>query len=178
MNEKSSLIKKFGIPAAVIIGVGVLLYIMFGSSSKTDTTTKAKATGKSISGGGLTSTITDTPVDPIADKVNPSGTSDTTGNAIVSLLRNVSALSLSSNVLESESFKKLSETRVDLPPRNDPGRRNPFSELSGSGTATSINPNTTEMIPKSSLVNPLPDSQNMETNLKTPNVLNQIKKQN
>ena len=168
MNEKTSTIKKFGIPAAVIVVVGLLLYVMFGSKAN-------KTPEQGISSGGLSSTVTEQPITTVSNQSDTS--TDKTGDTIVNLLSSVSTLSLPDDILRNENFLKLSETSVELPPRNDPGRRNPFSELSGSGTAKSINPNSADLFPQTQTSSSdLLDVKNEVPKQTTSQ--NQIKKQN
>jgi hypothetical protein len=68
------------------------------------------------------------------------------GGTIVQLLQNIGSLTLPVEVLDDPVFTMFSDGSVSLPPRNDPGRRNPFSALSGSGNATSINPTAADSL--------------------------------
>lgn len=131
--KPASPIKKFGIPILVVSVVGFLIY--FGINNLSSNTSN---TGQ-LGGSGLTSTVTDTPV-VTTGATSTSTTSGAVGGTIVELLRNIGSITLPDDIFSDASFSMLNDGTVSLPPRNNPGRRNPFSTLSGSGTATSINP--------------------------------------
>lgn len=142
--------KKYGIIIIAVLIVGFFAYSMFASKNTSPSPTKNTNTANSkrtMTEGGLSSSVTEQSVNPADNTATSSNTTIKIESTIGNLLSNVSTLSLSDDIFRSNAFKMLSDGTVTLPPRNDPGRRNPFSELSGSGTTTSINPNVTTITP-------------------------------
>ena len=138
--KPTSPVKKFGIPLLVILAVGALGYFIIGGNNSNKTPREA-----GLGNSGLRSSVTDTEINTLAPVVT-AGDSAAIGGTIAELLRNITSITLPTEILNDPVFSMLSDGTVTLPPRNDPGRRNPFSALSGSGTATSINPTLPTMI--------------------------------
>lgn len=140
--KPSSPIKKFGIPVLVIVVIGALVYfLMSGSKDGSD-----RSSVRELGSSGLRSTVTDTDVQVTSQTSLGGTTSNAVGGTIVQLLQNIGSLTLPVEVLDDPAFAMFSDGSVSLPPRNDPGRRNPFSALSGSGNATSINPTAADSL--------------------------------
>lgn len=159
--KPDSPIKKFGIPAAVILAIILIVYFVMGKSGKSN------PENPSLGSSGLSSSVTNTPVNPLQADAS---SSSQVGSTILDLLKNVDSITLPIEVLSSNAFASLSDGTVILPKRNDPGRRNPFSTLSGSGTATSINPSVGPDLLKNAPAPTTTDSQlggNTNTQTKT-----------
>lgn len=58
-----------------------------------------------------------------------------TGNQVVTILRNLSAIKLDDSVFRNPAFALLTDISISLPPVTNQGRRNPFAPV---GTDTSI----------------------------------------
>jgi hypothetical protein len=162
-------IKKIGIPLAVVAIIGVIVYLVMKPSSET------LGDAPAIGGSGLSSTVTNTPINPATPGNTPAN------DSVLKLLKNIDDLTLPTDVFSSNAFSLLSDGTVALPQRNDPGRRNPFSTLSGSGSATSTDPETIETPGNdlSTIVDKTTPAQiENTTTLPTGNTVNQIDKTN
>lgn len=156
MNPNSP-IKKYGIPAVIILVIIAVLYFLVGrggnSQNKSDNFS-----------GGLTSTVTDTTVNPNNLSTAAAQTGNTAvGGTIVELLRDIGSITLPDDIFSNNAFNLLSDGTVSLPKYTESGRRNPFSALSGSGTATSINPTISDQVKTPTALTPTPDVQNVPT---------------
>lgn len=140
--KPTSPIKKFGIPILIIVVIGALVYFVTGGGKDSGDS----ASTKDLGGSGLRSTVTDTEIQTTTQTTSINTTSGAVGGTIVQLLQNIGSLTLPVEILDDAAFGMLSDGSVSLPPRNDPGRRNPFSALSGSGNATSTNPTAADSL--------------------------------
>lgn len=151
-------LKKFGIPAVIVLAIILIVYFIMGKSGTSN------SQDQSLSSSGLSSTVTNTPVNPLQAGES---TNNQVGSTILDLLKNVDSITLPVDILSSNAFASLSDGTVILPKRNDPGRRNPFSTLSGSGTATSINPSVGPDLLKNTPAPTVTDGQSGSTNIQT-----------
>ncbi len=112
--------KKIIFPVVTIVAVFVIGYLIYQKIS----VNKNTSTGFT---GGLSSLTTG------ATGVNTPRTA--TSNQIVELLKNMSQITLPTELLSQSAFVQLTDGTVVLPTRLDTGRRNPFGGI--------INPSTT-----------------------------------
>ncbi|MDB4984608.1 MAG: hypothetical protein JWM20_787 [Patescibacteria group bacterium] len=70
------------------------------------------------------------------------------GDEVVSILRNLTAISLSDAVFQNPSFAMLTDLSISLPPATNPGRRNPFAPVGAdAAAATPIATSTSTITP-------------------------------
>ena len=119
MKSNSSI---FILIVTVLLVVGVLAYFFLHKSTPTSTTP------------GLVSTNTGT-----TSTVPTASASGSTGDQVVSLLRNLSVIQLDDSVLQNPSFALLQDLSIQLPPITNQGRRNPFAPV-GTDTTTTATP--------------------------------------
>lgn len=122
MKSKSS---TFILIVVILLVVGGLVYffVIKGDSTSSSptiglvSTNTGKATGVAVAstGGG------------------------STGDQVVSLLRNLSVIQLSDAIFQNPSFSMLQDISITLPPVTNQGRRNPFAVVSGDNAALPIN---------------------------------------
>lgn len=114
--------KKIIFPAVAIVAVFVVGYLIYQKISV------SKNTPTSFT-GGLSSLTTGTA------GINTSRTA--TSNQIVELLKNMSQITLPTELLSQSEFVQLTDGTVVLPARLDTGRRNPFGTvINPSGTVS------------------------------------------
>jgi hypothetical protein len=113
---------------AVILVVGGLVYVFVirgsSSSSSTDASLVSTTTGSKTS---LPTAATST---------------GSTGDQVVTILRNLSSIQLSDAVFQNPAFTMLTDLSTSLPPATNPGRRNPFAPV-GTDVTTSTPASTT-----------------------------------
>lgn len=132
MQSKSSM---FILIVAVILVVGFLAY--FFGFRNSDATPDAAL----VSSNATTAAI------PTA------GSGSSTGSQVVSILRNLTAISLSDAVFQNPSYGMLIDLSTQLPPATNLGRRNPFAPIGNDSTFAPVTTSTnasTQAQPQSS----------------------------
>lgn len=118
MKSKSSILI---LVVVVLLVVGGLVYFFTKGSGDS---TKIPAT---LATGGLVSSNTG---QNTGTSVSSTGVSST-GDQVVSLLRNLSTIQLSDAIFQHPGFVLLRDITITLPPVTSQGRRNPFAPVSG-----------------------------------------------
>lgn len=128
------IIKKIRIPLIVVVVIGTIVYFVMKPSEKDSNTSPSLGTK------GLTSTVTNTPINSITDTKTSVNTLANT--SVLKLLQNIGDINLPTEFFSSKEFSLLSDGTVTIPQRNDPGRRNPFILPFGSSETSSTTPET------------------------------------
>jgi hypothetical protein len=100
-----------GIIILAIIGVGIYFFVYKKDATPVATGLVSTNTGTSQ---GLQNTTTD---------------QSTTGNQVVTILRNLSVIKLDDSVFRNPAFALLTDISISLPPITNQGRRNPFAPV-------------------------------------------------
>ena len=112
MKSKSSIFI-IAIVALVIIGAGLYFFVFNKSGTTTSSTTGLVSSNTGTSQGLQNSTTGQ----------------DTTGNQVVTILRNLSVIKLDDSVFRNPAFALLTDISISLPPVTNQGRRNPFAPV-------------------------------------------------
>jgi hypothetical protein len=105
-----------------LVVVGALGYFIFGTSEKEPEGLVSQATG-----GAATPLVTNLQSDSAVAR-----------DELLMLLQSVSRVSLDTSLLDSQSFQRLKDIGILLPPVSSQGRSNPFAPYTG--TIMQINP--------------------------------------
>ena len=115
MKSKSSI---FILVVVILLVVGGLVYYFAGKGGST--ATSAPTTGLVSTNTGQTTGLA---------VATTGSTAQSTGNQVVSLLRNLSVIQLSDAVFQNPGFAMLQDISINLPPVTNQGRRNPFAPV-------------------------------------------------
>ncbi len=120
---------------AVVLGLAVVGYKMFFSST-TSTPTSGLKTTAGVGAG--------TSASPQIAAVNPSSTADagTIGTDFLNTLLSIESISLDDSLFTSKEFTVLQDFNRPIPADQNPGRTNPFAPIGSDGIAATVQVST------------------------------------